>query len=488
MKRIFTVIFLIITIFFQFNLFAQKKKSDTEKNNYEIIFHIKGATDSVIFLAIHYKGQLYLKDSAVVAQKEKYIFKGEKRLDDGLYTLVSYKRTPYLDFILDKNQYFEYTLDTTMNPANFSVKNSPQNSEMLAFQVQTTKARGKSREFIEKIEKFEEEANTDSTEYYKNQLDNLDKEMKAYINELILRNPDYLFSKLQRAYQQIEIPAPPLKADGTIDSSFQMIYYRTHYWDNVDLSDGRMIYLPVLEPKYNDYIKKVLLYAEADTIIRYVDMFLEKTKADNLMYRYFLDRLTTDFQKSDLGYDAVFVHLVKENHLKGKVTWMDDDLLGKFRKRAQDLEKTLIGRKAPELIMPDTAGLRWISTHTLPYKYVILWFYDPTCQTCKRESSKLKHLYDSLELAGTRNFEVYGVGNDKDVERWKRYVREQQFPWVNVGGFTANIDYQDAYNVTSNPTMFILNEDREIILNKRIEIEMIPLFLEQYERIKKGRK
>jgi len=486
MKRFFILIFLIITVFHLPSLFAQKRKSSNDENKgYEITFHIKGASDPVIYMAIHHRGQLYLRDSASVVQKEKYIFKGEKRLDDGLYTLVSHRKTPYLDFILDKNQHFEYIIDTTMNPANFSVKNSPHNAEMLAFQVQTTKAKGMSKEFVEKIEKFKGEENVDSTEYYQNQLDNLDKEMKAYIKDLIERNPDYLFSKLQRAYQHIEIPDPPIRADGTIDSLFQIVYYRTHYWDNIDLSDRRMIYLPVLEPKYNDYIKRVLFYVEADTIIKYVDMFLEKTMVDSFMYRYFLDRLSTEFQGNNIGYDAVFVHLVKENHLKGKATWIGEELLTKFRNRVRDLEKTLIGRKVPEIIMPDTSGQKWISSHTLPYKYVILWFHDPACQTCKKESAKLKHLYDSLEFAGTRNFEVYSICNDKDIERWKKYVHEQQFKWINVGGNTANIDYREELNIISNPSFFILDENRVIILNKRIEMEMIPFFLEQHEKKKK---
>ncbi len=484
MNRIVTIISLLVLLL-QTDLFAQKEKNkNSEKSGYEIVFNIKNASDSVIYMAIHYKGQLYLKDSAFAVPKGHYVFKGEKRLDDGLYTLVSSKRSPYIDFILDKNQYFEFNIDTILNPVNYSVKNSPHNAEMLAFQRQTVNARTESKSLVEKLEKFKSEENSDSVKYYEDQLSKLDEGMQTFIRELIDRNPDYLFSKLQKAYQQIKIPDPPVRADGTIDSSFRAIYYKTHYWDNVDLSDSRMIYLPVLEQKYNDYIKNAIFHLEADSMIKYVDLFLEKTKRDTFMYRYFLDRLTTDFQANQISYDAVYVHLVRSNHQKGKTPWIDEDLLNKFVNKANDLEKVLIGVKPPEIIMPDTTGEKWISSHHLPDKYVILWFYDPTCGECKRESIRLKNLYDSLNRVGARNFEVYGIGVDSDVARWKKYVRDQKFPWINVGGNTANIDYKMAYNIKSNPTFYILNENREIIMNKRIDMNMIPLFLEQYEKMK----
>ena len=93
-------------------------------------------------------------------------------------------------------------------------------------------------------------------------------------------------------------------------------------------------------------------------------------------------------------------------------------------------------------------------------------------------------MYDSLEAKGTRNFDVYAVANDADIDRWKKYVKENNYPWINVGGNKANVDYLDAYNIyeSGNPAMFILNEKREIILNRRIEMSSIPEFLEQYEK------
>ena len=118
----------------------------------------------------------------------------------------------------------------------------------------------------------------------------------------------------------------------------------------------------------------------------------------------------------------------------------------------------------------------------------MLWFYDPHCPTCKKESEKLRTVYDSLETIGKRNFDVYAVGSDSDIERWKKYVREKNYPWLNVGGNRANVDYLEAYNIyeTGNPAMFIIdNRTKNIILNRRIEMSSIPNFLEQYEKIEK---
>ena len=73
------------------------------------------------------------------------------------------------------------------------------------------------------------------------------------------------------------------------------------------------------------------------------------------------------------------------------------------------------------------------------------------------------------------------MGFEADVAKWKKYVREHELPFVNVGGSNVNIDYQVAYNVHGAPTMIILNEERRIIMNKVIATKEILPFLKRYE-------
>lgn len=456
---------------------------------HELVFNIKDAKDKIVYLVIHYNDKLILKDSVNPASKEKYVFKGTDRYDDGLYSLISEDKKLYLNFILDRNQHFEYNLDTTGNVDNFSVKNSPENSEMLKFQRKTASAQKVAAEYSKKRKEFEEAGKTDSVEVYKNKLSALNDEMLSFIDEFIAQNPDYLFSKMQKSYKNIEIPEFK-NDDGTTDYQRQSAYYRLHYWDNFDLGDGRFIFIPSFDPKMNDYFLKLLYHQESDTINKYIDLFLKKTEADTFMYHYCVDWLSYKFETSKvIGHDAVFYHIAKTNQLAGKCYWLDEDVIAKYQKRTKRLEPILIGKIAPELIIPDTTlseDMRfWHSSYKIDKPYTILWFYDPDCPTCKKESKRLRQVYDSLEMLGKRNFEVYSIGNDADIERWKKYVRENKYPWIQVGGNKGNIDYLEYFNIyeMGNPAMFILNRRHEIILNKRIDMSNIPQFLEEYEKI-----
>ena len=476
----------------------QKSKNNPanyrDKDGHELVFNIKDSKDALVYLVIHYNDKLILKDSATPVAKEKFVFKGTDRYDDGMYSLVSGSKRLYLNFILDNNQHFTYNLDTTANVNNFSVEGSPENAEMLRFQKKTAQASVNASEWAKKRKEFEDAGNTDSAEVYKEKLNNINKEMMEFIDDLIAKNPDFLFSKMQKSYKNIDVPEFK-KEDGEPDYMKQAAYYRLHYWDNVDLADHRFIYIPSFDPKMKDYFLKVLYHQETDTINKYIDIFLKKTEADTFMYHYCCDWLSYQFETSKvIGHDAVFYHIAMTNQMAGKCYWLDEDILSKYQKRTTRLAPILIGKVAPELIIPDTTlseDMRtWHSSYRMSKPYTILWFYDPDCPTCKKESKNLRTVYDSLEAIGKRNFDVYAIANDADIDRWKKYVKENNYPWLNVGGNKGNLDYLEYFNIyeMGNPAMFILNNRHEIILNKRIDMHSIPQFLEEYEKIEEMKK
>ena len=465
---------------------AQKAKNSSKKgkDTYDITFNIKGATDTIVYLTLNYDGKLMLRDSAKPSSPGVYKFKSTKKTECGFYTLVAQRRYQYASFILDKTPFtMTMDMDTTGEPGHISVRNSPENEILIDFQKRTAKAQQEITNLNKEKKYYESKGQSDSTEHVHEQISAIDKEMKDYIASLIDTHPDFLFVKMQKAYTQFDVPEFK-DAEGNMDNEARAAYYRTHYWDNFDLGDGRMVFMPVMQGKVKEYFERILQYQEVDTINKYVDLTLDRC-TDTLTYQYLVNYLSHHYESSkNLGHDGVFIHIAKNNQLKGKCFWMDEELIEKYRKRVERLEPLLIGQHGKELIIPDTSD-NWHSSHTLPKDYVILWFFDPDCPECRKETKKLRALYDSLQSAGTRNFDVFAIANDCTPERWKRYVKEEGHPWLVVGGNKGNIDYLDAYNTyeTGNPSMFILNKKRDIICNKRIPIDMIPSFIEQYEKI-----
>lgn len=499
MKRLFWI-FLLSILLIPSELYSQKSnKGKAQAKGHELVFNIPNSKDSVVYMVIYYRDKFLIKDTARVTMTKsgpQFVFSGKNEYQGGLYKLVNQKHFPYMDFLIDGNQFFSATCDTTGQPKDVHFVNSPQNDVMIEFQVKTMEGHQKMSEYKKSLEEAKSAGNQSDVDKYTALMNDLDSSMKVFIKNIIDENPTYLFSKVQKIYQQIDIPEAPILANGKKDSTFQARYFLTHYWDNVDLGDSRLLFTPVFEPRMKEYFTRYLQYYEPDTINHYVDMFLRRTEADTLMYHFCVDWLSYHYETSKiLGQDGVFVHIVKTNHQLGKCTWIDDDLLRKYEKRARHLDPILIGRRAPEMVIPDTSltddYTKWISSYypkgAQTKRYVILWFYDPDCPTCKKESKKLRAVYDSLENLGQRNFDVYAVANDADTARWKKYVKENNYPWVNVGGNKGNIDYLEAYNIyeSGNPSMFIVNEKHEIILNRRIEMNSIQSFLEQYEKRKK---
>jgi thioredoxin-related protein len=480
----FTFCFLLSACCF-FSVFAQKNKP--WESGHKLVFNIKDCKDAQILLVTLFRDKHILKDSATNNGKGTFVFEGEREFDAGLYTLVSSKKTILLNFIMDGSQKFTYNLDTTGNVNNNSVIGSPENEEMLRFSKKTVAAQMNMRDWELKRKEFETKGKSDSADAYRAKMFSLNTEMEQFIDELIAKNPTFLFSKMQKSYREIELPDPPVFADGSIDSSFQAIYYRTHYWDNFDLSDRRFLFVPSYEPKLNNYFKKLLWYQDNDTIIKYMDLMISKTRSDTVMYRFLIEYLSKEFQNQVIGHDAIFVHLSKNNMLAGKCKWMDEDLIKQYKMRVEDLEPVLIGKKSVEMILPDTSQNaqmnKWHSSYNMPKKYRILWFYDHTCHHCLKEAKEMKAVYDSLNRIGKLNFDVYAVNHTTDIEKWKKYINENKFTWINVGGTKGNVDWTKEYRITSNPQFFIINQEKIIILNKDIPKNMIPQFLMDYERI-----
>ena len=453
-----------------------------QAQKYEIKFILPDDSyaDSLFYIGQHYRDNLTPIDSARVVGN-CVTFKGKKNWETGIYALYPKgQKKQMMDFTIDGSSRFTIRMDRPGHVADprRDISGSPANSAMIAFQNHFNEARQRSRDIDKRLKTPDTKAAAEQERKA------LNKEMEQFEEESIKKNGKYRF------FQLVEMFSGPKVPDEAPDKAS---YYLQHYWDGVALTDQSLVRTPDLFNKMNYYFFGLLYHADTDTIKKYADAVLHQIEDDTLMLRYFMDYIMPRYYRStkNIGWDAVWCYLVRQYYLAGKCTWARESELYTKRKDVERLEQSLIGAVGQELWMADTNQSpnpdEWISSHQFPTRYVILWFWDPDCHHCQEQTATLKTLYDSLAATGNKPFEVYAVGYEADVDKWKRYVREHQLPFVNVGGNNVNIDYQVAYNVHGAPTMIILDEQRRIIMNKVLPSNAILPFLRDHEKRKQSK-
>ena len=81
--------------------------------------------------------------------------------------------------------------------------------------------------------------------------------------------------------------------------------------------------------------------------------------------------------------------------------------------------------------------------------------------------------------------QVYAVSADTSMVKMRDYIKEMNMKWITVNGPRTYVGpYQDLYDASTTPTLYVLDNQKKII-GKKIPAEKLEEFLTQYERIQR---
>lgn len=426
--------------------------------------------DSMCRLANYFGDKQYLQDSAKADANGTVVFKKEETLPGGIYLFVDPAKK-YFELIVDKEQQFEMETDTIDYVKHMKIKGSRDNTLFYDY----LKFIGSKSKEIEPLRTELENAKSEKDKKtIREKMDAISKEVIDMKTKFMTDNPDAFMTKVFKTSQEVDVPEPPKNADGSIDSSFQYHYYKAHFFDNIDMTDDRMLRTPVLFNKIEQYIKK-LTPQTPDSINVAADYVVELARPNSEVFKFVVWWITNTYETSNLmGMDAVFVHMAKKYYTADQAFWVDSTTLYKIQDRAKRLEPILIGKKAKNIVLKDSLD-KYHALYDITSPYTILYIWDPDCGHCQKSTPKLKEFYDKYKSKGV---EIFAVDNEVEMEKWRKYIHEHNLNWINVADPEVTSNFRYDYDVSSTPQVFLLDAEKKI-LAKRIDVETLDDFMKR---------
>ncbi len=240
-----------------------------------------------------------------------------------------------------------------------------------------------------------------------------------------------------------------------------------------------------LEARLTEYFD-LLKYESIDVQKAEADLMIEAA-ADPAVRQAVALRIYDHYLGSPvMGAEAVAIHIYDKWFEPGKVSIGSDMDLLSAKIFADFNRQSLIGEKAPELVMEtlqgDTVRL-FTDRRKLAQKgdrHKVLFFYDHGCSKCKLETILLGNLLQTEDYP----IDFYAVYTGDNREAWESYVADR----FDISTLNSRIyhlwdpaldsDFQRKYGVVQTPRLFLVRPDG-VIKGRGLNARALSLMLDE---------
>jgi len=468
-----------------FSCFALFLLVSVAKSQYQVTLQTPNYKSGLAYLTYYYGKNINVQDSALVNAKGIAIFKGNQKLQPGIYSIVFPGKTKIIDFLADKEQMISIKSDTTDLLNKTIVTGSKEN---LLFQQYQKYISTKGKQLQAEQQAYGNSKTKSDSVLHENNYQRYNKELNQYRENVIKQYPQSMLATLFKSMREpaVAIAHPVTRQDSITNFD----NYKKHYWDGISFMDNRIIRTPFFLPKVERYFRDILV-PSADTIIKESDYLLLLARTNAEMYKFLLNWLTDEYiYPKYMGQDAVFVHLFENYHSKGISNWLNEKQLTAISNRAYMVMSNLIGEKAADLDMVDSTG-KPTPLNSVNAEFTVVCFWDPTCSHCREEVPRLDSLYQAKWKQ--QGVKIYGVLSENEKTKWIQFIKENNLKdWIHVYqteetkkaiADSQRPGYKQLYDITQTPTLYLLDKEKRIIA-KKLTLQQMDDLLQTKLKIK----
>ena len=437
---------------------------------YQISVNIKPFNKGYLYLAHHYGNKQFLIDSARIEANGDALFTGKEKLMGGVYMIAYPEKNGWIECLLDKEQRFSLSADTSNIIGTIQFNGSPDNELFAQYQKKSFQLGSE----ISNLQKLMAQASPDEAEKLRAKLQDKGGQVQQYREQIMREHPDHLLTAIFHVLKEPVVPPASAHPNGRYDSMYAYQYYKSHYWDNISMTDERLIRTPVFEGKFNRYYDQVLPQ-HPDSLIRAAGDLIDASRTNPEMFKYLLSNLTDKYvNPTYMGQDAVFVYLFEKYYLTGQAdSWMNEKYKKFIFDRGYSLMANVLGKKGSNFDFVDTLGKK-SSLYTVNAPYTVICFWDPTCGHCKDEVPRVDSIFQlKWKKQGVA---LVGMMTDGGKDAWLKFIREKNLKgWMHVHQTQEMKDadqaanrpgFRQLYDVYQTPLLYLLDKEKRIIAKK----------------------
>lgn len=413
------------------------------------------------------KGENFIKtDSIIPIEQGNFHFSFPKNsAHSGFYRLI-FSNSKWVDFVNDDED-ISITTDANNMQDSLSILKSESNKLYYQFLKLNKQYKVKTDLLQFVLAKYPKD-----DDYYtasRNKLLQLQKDYAQFVYIISQKNPK---SFIARYIKTVQITG----ADLNLPVDKQYAYLKAHCLDKVDFNDDDLINSDAFTVKSIEYLTlfrnpsltKEKLEKEFMTA---VDTILNKAKVNKLVYQHVTEYLIDGFKK--FGFDQIIDYIVDNYVIKDDLC-LDEKLTNSIQRRMDQAKFLKIGSVVPQIVIPDSTG-KSINLQDIKSENTLILFFASWCPHCQELLPKINDLYKSQKQM---KLKIMAISIDTSKSDWLTFIQKNKFNWTNVSDLQGwNGKAATDYYLYATPTMFIVNNKKEIIA-KPLNIDDITKFVE----------
>ena len=384
----------------------------------KIRVNIENHIDSIYYLIKYTSDKSHcVIDTSSLSSGYK-IFSNKTDYNEGIYVIADSKQNPLFEILIGKDQKFSIHVEELMDLKSYEVKGSKETESY--FKVY-------SRTFYDRLH-----------------IKALESELKYHPENI--RKIDSIKNELYKYQESM------LRKD---DDSFLNTYIKfteDRPICDLPLCDERILNSRLLKNKLDKYFDNSSTTQTPELICNKIDEFVLSTDECQEIRDYILWYLYSKyFNPEKTENELVYIHLVDEYFSKLEIENLTENIRKEIIRRADVLRKITIGQVAPSFQYIDENG-DIVDLDDIRSKFTVLFFYKPDCQKCIRDKRIL-----GLVKKRINNIEILHID-------------------ISEENNSTSQDIIDKYDIMTTPTIYLLNEKKEIIA-KHIKAERIEFHI-----------